>query len=65
MNDSKNSELLQSFRKFCVENPELRFWQALRHWCGADFIYWAKLDRKTGEDRQYDTFYWENTKKPK
>lgn len=30
----KSQKLLESFTVYCVEHPELRFWQALRAWSG-------------------------------
>lgn len=29
---SKNKVHLTEFTQFCKENPEMRFWQALRYW---------------------------------
>lgn len=29
---SKNEKMLESFTKYCKENPEMRFFQALRNW---------------------------------
>lgn len=53
-----NKKLLADFTKYCKKYPEQRFWQALRNWCGADFIMFNKLDRTTGEEICLDTFYW-------
>lgn len=39
---NKNKKVLDSFIKYCEENPELRFWQALRNWSFYDFIYGGK-----------------------
>ena len=36
--ENKNSKQLDSFIKYCEENPNLRFWQALRNWSGKAFI---------------------------
>jgi hypothetical protein len=56
---SRNRDLLDDFTDYCRENPEERFWQALRNWSGQAVI-WAS---KTGSDhdRSYpkDTLYWE------
>jgi hypothetical protein len=52
----KSEKLLQSFIKYCTENPELRFWQALRNWSQWGFILVSNdpcFDCK-------DTFYWED-----
>ena len=35
---NKNQELLESFSKYMAENPNQRFWQALRNWSGHDFL---------------------------
>lgn len=29
---SANQELLESFVEYCLEHPELKFWQALINW---------------------------------
>jgi len=50
---SKNRDLLLSFTKYCEENPELRFWQALRNWST-----WAFILASNGSERTQDTFYW-------
>lgn len=36
---SANQELLESFVEYCLENPELRFWQALVNWSGKESVY--------------------------
>ena len=48
MDKIKSSEILLDFMKFCVENPEYRFWQALYVWCGKPIRIGDK-----------DPFYWE------
>lgn len=40
---SKNSELLAKFVAYCEDNPEQRFWQALRNWSGYPFILVSEL----------------------
>ena len=35
---SKNQKLLASFSEYCLANPNLRFWQALRNWSKSNFI---------------------------
>ena len=47
-NMSKNSRLIASFKIYCEEHPEERFWQALRNWCGAVAIW--KQTRGEPED---------------
>jgi hypothetical protein len=49
---SRNSPVLASFALYCQENPEERFWQAIRNWTECSYVL---VD---GED----TFYWENRK---
>lgn len=48
-----NKELLESFTQYCDENPEQRFWQALRNWAGVSFL--CVKDNDTFQD----TFYWQ------
>lgn len=31
---SKNLKLAISFLRYCLDNPDQRFWQALRNWSG-------------------------------
>lgn len=56
---TKNQEKLFSFMEYCLQHPELRFWQALRNWSGKAFILKANdYDIKTGEYKQIsDTFH--------
>ena len=35
----KSKEKLLDFVAFCIENPSLRFWQALREWSKFNFIF--------------------------
>jgi len=46
---SRNSATLASFALYCQQNPEQRFWQALRNWSEHSFIVADSVD----------TFYWE------
>ena len=34
MKETKNSKLAWDFFLYCMANPELRFWQALKNWSG-------------------------------
>jgi hypothetical protein len=50
--ESKNYNLAFSFLEFCLNHPELRFWQALTAWTGkditvggADPFYWTKKNK--------------------
>lgn len=52
---SKNYKLATEFYDYCCAHPEMRFWQALRNWIEADFVYVTK----TKEIASKDTFYWE------
>lgn len=58
----KSKKQLDSFIDFCREYPELRFWQALRAWSEADYIFWKGVDLKDGSEKIEDTFYWEKRK---
>ena len=53
---SRNKKTLDSFVKYCEENKDLRFWQALRNWSGYGFIFIAN---SMGGGDARDTFYWE------
>ena len=62
----KSKKLLDSLVAYCTEHPKLRFWQALRAWVGWGFIF---VCNDYDEDKNepigaYDTFYWEDNKKP-
>lgn len=62
MSESKNGALLRSFTSYCLENPELRFWQALLGWSGLDRISSVKyisLGRDGSIPSYTDTFHWE------
>lgn len=65
---NRNSKVLTSFVLYCSEHPEERFWQALRNWCGHNFIlvnsrppldwhYESNLSELL--DDLKDTFNWE------
>lgn len=67
----RSKELLASFVRYCLENEELRFWQALRNWCGWGFVLVAEYKRHLGqysnpyeEKTIVDTFYWEKNHAP-
>lgn len=49
----KNQKLLESFSAYCKQNPEQRFWQALRNWCGSPFVGVSNIS----DDDYVDTFY--------
>lgn len=59
---SKNKNLLKSFTEFCEAHPDQRFWQALRNWSGATFIFYSTDYHR--EEHGLDTFYWENKTGP-
>ncbi len=50
----KSQKLLESFVTYCQENPEFRFWQALRNWSRWSFI--GVSNDLTGWT---DTMFWE------
>jgi len=58
MSKTRNSEVLASFVKYCEENPELRFWQALKNWSGYRRII-AVVKDITYSTEGYDTYNWE------
>jgi hypothetical protein len=37
--DSRNGKVLESFVGYCITHPDERFWQALRNWSAAAFIF--------------------------
>jgi hypothetical protein len=49
------AKLLEEFTTYCREHPQERFWQALRNWCGHNFLLVSGT--KAADDLQ-DTFYW-------
>lgn len=49
----KSKSLLKEFTKYCQENPDERFWQALRNWSESDRILFERLGKIE------DTFFWE------
>jgi hypothetical protein len=63
--ESKNKEKLSSFSQYCIDNPDQRFWQALRNWnminnnSDEGFILTSEgLDQRDGSFvRVRDTFY--------
>lgn len=70
----RNTMVLADFVKYCRDNPELRFWQALRNWSGFIFIYGSNMpeyniefDPTLGKDGHLpfikDTFYLEGKNK--
>ena len=48
----KSKKLLESFTKFCEDNKELRFWQALLTWSGQ-----LKIWVENKPELLRDTFY--------
>lgn len=55
---SKNVEAVRSFTEFCKAHPDYRFWQALRNWSGARFIFARTYGDCVGGNL-IDTFYLE------
>jgi hypothetical protein len=61
---TRNSKVLASLIAYCQQNPNQRFWQALRNWCGMPFVL---VSHQGPHDILashcvgvvYDTFYWE------
>jgi hypothetical protein len=59
MRESRNQKSLESFTKYCKENPEQRFFQALRNWIRITIDpRWNWLCVSDGKDTK-DTFNWE------
>lgn len=56
---SKNTATLASFVFYCKENPDQRFWQALRNWSGYGYIFASKKMSPDLLKHFEDTFYWE------
>lgn len=65
---SKNYKIAREFMDYCCAHPELRFWQALRSWCGKNFILvsshydGAMFDPDFIKDKNVetaDTFFWD------
>jgi hypothetical protein len=55
---TRNSDTLADFVAYCEAHPTERFWQALRNWCGRNFIFVSEQSlSSSGAD---DTFYWED-----
>ena len=63
---SKNQKQLESFTKYCEDNPEHRFFQALRNWNQIEnpkehFILTGELSESDTNDEMWtnleDTFY--------
>lgn len=48
---SRNSATLASFALYCQENPNERFWQALRSWSDSAFILADQVDTFWREGR--------------
>lgn len=57
---SKTIKLIESFSIFCQDNPDLRFWQALRAWSAFEFIL---VSNKRSYDDLRDTFYFKGKTK--
>lgn len=66
---NNNSKDLISFMAYCANNKDLRFWQALRNWSGADYVYIQRgggpvstaIDIDGEHVQLQDTFYMDAT----
>lgn len=62
---NRNEKVLKNFIAYCEQNPDQRFWQALRNWSGKPFILTSKEPPFNfpgdwnGIPFPQDTFYWE------
>ena len=54
---SRNKLVREDFVRYCVEHPELRFWQALRDWAGYNYI--LATNQCPVFKNQEDTLKWE------
>jgi hypothetical protein len=63
MKRAKARDLWLSFGKYIADHPEERFWQALRNWSGAQFIYFWRSDISSSSINANDTFYFEGKDK--
>lgn len=52
----KNRRLLFEFIAYCIQHPELRFWQALNTWSGLPNLVVMDVEGKVARD----TFYFEH-----
>lgn len=69
--------LLASFVRFCLDNKELRFWQAIGNWVGWAYVLVApyKFNHPNNvppdklitwdTDKLVDTYHWEENRLPK
>jgi len=53
----KSKKDLDSFVKYCEENPDQRFWQLLLNWSGFPYIAISPLPPKDIDKRLEDTYY--------
>ena len=54
----RDKEAKQAFIKYLKDNPQERFFQAVRNFSGASFI--VVMDKVPQPEKgEYDTFYWE------
>lgn len=42
------NEAIEDFVKYCKDNPNERFWDALRNWSEQDFILFGNLSNRLG-----------------
>lgn len=60
---NKNMDTLGDFLEFCLQNPEQRFWQALKNFTGVDKICVEKYNKELNDSIYEDTFYWKDKNK--
>lgn len=58
----KSEKMLESFVKFCYDNPELRFWQALLTWTQRYIEPRTDSIRTHFMHVSWDTFNWEDNR---
>lgn len=58
---TRNGAVLLEFVNYCIQHPDLRFWQALYSWAGVGFIAvtYTPPFMLGDSDELTDTFLWE------
>ena len=50
--------VMEDFMRFYAEHKELRFWQAIRAWSGAEAVFVGSKGEVLEWEEFKDTFYW-------
>jgi len=63
-----NKPLLEEFTAFCLEHPDLSFWQALLKWIqekhDGNFVSFLVKRRQADGNHTYDTVNWDGEDNP-